>query len=226
MTQGQGEALLGRIKTGQNYAALAGVDWLFEAILENMQAKQTVYRQLDDICRPNCIFATNTSGLSVTAMAAATKRAARFIGMHFFNPVPVMRLLEVIRGYATADETYGLALELARKLGKDAVTVTDAPLFVVNRILMSMINEAIFVLYEGTATAEDIDKAMLLGANLPMGPLALADLIGLDTVLMIMETMLCETGDSKYRICPLLKKLVNADCYGRKTGQGFFVYNL
>lgn len=219
-----GKALMGRISVTDKYEDFADADLVFEVIFEKMEVKRDFYSKLDAICKPSCIFASNTSGLSITEMAAITKRAGQFIGMHFFNPVPVMKLLEVIRGYETTDETLAIALELGKKLGKETIIVNEAPLFAVNRILVPMLNEAIYVLHEGTATAEDIDKGMMLGANHPIGPLALADLIGLDTLHMIMQNLLQETGDSKYRECPLLAKLVRAGHYGRKSGRGFYSY--
>ncbi|KAB2338033.1 hypothetical protein F7731_00155 [Cytobacillus depressus] len=175
-------------------------------------------------CQDKTVFATNTSGLSVTELGAVTNRADRVIGMHFFNPVPVMKLVEIIRGENTSDETYQLISRLTKEIEKEGIAVFDSPLFVVNRILVPMINEAIFVLGEGLASAEDIDKGMVLGANHPIGPLALADLIGLDTYLFVAETLLAETGDSKYRVPPLLKKLVRAGNLGRKSGKGFYSY--
>lgn len=218
------EAVLNRIKPTQNYEDLKDVDFMFEAIFENMDVKKKFYSQIDAICKPECIFATNTSGLSITEIASVTKRASQVIGTHFFNPVPVMELLEVIRGYSTSEETYQLTLEVGKKIGKTTITVQEAPLFCVNRILVPMLNEAMFVLSEGIATKEDIDTGMRLGANHPIGPLALADLVGLDTLLMVMETLYRETADSKYRPCPLLVKMVRAGCYGRKNGKGFYTY--
>lgn len=200
------------------------VEVVIEAIVENMDVKKRVFAELDGICEDKTIFASNTSGLSVTELGAATRRSDRVAGMHFFNPVPVMKLVEIIRGADTSDETYKVISQLVESISKEGITISDAPLFVVNRILVPMISEAIFVLGEGTATAEDIDKGMMLGANHPIGPLALADLIGLDTLMFVQETLLEEAGDSKYRIPPLLKKLVRAGHLGRKSGKGFYEY--
>ncbi len=218
-------AILGRIAITTNLEHLADVDMVIEAIFENMEAKKTLYARLDSTCQPETILASNTSGLSITEIASATKRPEKVVGMHFFNPVPVMKLVEVIKGSDTSDEIFNLALDVSRKLGKEPIAVEEAPLFAVNRILVPMINEAIFVLQEGIASAEDIDKGMVLGANHPIGPLALSDLIGLDTLLMVIDTLHKETGDSKYRACPLLRKLVRAGHFGRKSRRGFYQYN-
>ncbi len=225
MSRADADAVLARIKGTTELADLSGCDFVIEAIIEKMELKKEVYRELDKICGPATYFATNTSGLSVTEMAAATSRPNKFIGMHFFNPVPVMKLVEIIKGAETDEDTVSVAEELARSMGKECIRVNEAPLFAVNRILVPMINEAMFVLMEGVASAEDIDKGMMLGANHPIGPLALADLIGLDTLLMVCETLYTETGDSKYRPCPLLRKMVRAGHLGRKTGRGFYNYN-
>ncbi len=189
-----------------------------------MALKKELYEKLDAICKEETVLASNTSGLSITEMASATKRPQKVVGMHFFNPVPVMKLVEVIKGFDTAAETFDLTMELARQMGKEPIAVNEAPLFAVNRILVPMINEAAFVLMEGVATAEDIDRGMMLGANHPIGPLALGDLVGLDVLLAVMETIYHETGDSKYRPCPLIRKLVRAGHFGRKTGRGFYSY--
>ncbi len=220
-----GNEILQRIQFTTEKNALADTDLIVEAIIENMEMKKAIFKELDEICAQKTIFASNTSSYSITEIAAATTRPDRVCGMHFFNPVPVMKLVEVIRGESTSDETIAFVQQLATQIGKESITVTDAPLFVVNRILVPMISEAIFVLDEGIATAEDIDKGMVLGTNQPIGPLKLADMIGLDTLLYVQETLLNETGDSKYRISQSLKKLVRAGHYGRKTGQGFYCYS-
>ncbi|ADI01266.1 3-hydroxyacyl-CoA dehydrogenase NAD-binding protein [Syntrophothermus lipocalidus DSM 12680] len=216
--------VMARLKPSLGLEDLAQADIVFEAIIENMDIKKQLFRDLDGICQSNTIFCTNTSGLSITEMASATRRPSQVIGTHFFNPVPVMRLVELIKGFETSDETYNIAKEVCEKFGKTCITVQEAPLFAVNRILVPMIAEAVRVLEEGIATAEDIDQGMKLGANHPIGPLALADMIGLDVLLMVMNTLYNETQDSKYRVPGLLKKLVRAGHYGRKTGRGFFQY--
>ncbi len=218
------EEAMGRLVTATAIQSIADCDIIIEAAVENMKIKKVIFAELDKVVKEGAILATNTSSLSITEIAAATGRPDRVIGMHFFNPVPVMKLVELIRGIATSDETYAAMAELAGALGKKAVEVEEAPGFVVNRILIPMINEAIGILAEGVASAEDIDEAMKLGANHPIGPLALADLIGNDVNLAIMETLYEEFGDSKYRPHPLLKKMVRGNLLGRKTKQGFYDY--
>ncbi len=218
------DAALARIKGIVDLAEGKDAEVVIEAAVENIELKKKIFAELDTVVQKNAILATNTSSLSITAIAAATTRPDKVIGMHFFNPVPVMALVEVIRGIATSGATYEAIVELAKQLGKTPVTVHEAPGFVVNRILVPMINEAAFMVTEGVATPEDIDTAMKLGANHPMGPLALGDLIGLDVCLAIMETLYAEFGDSKYRPAPLLRKMVRAGQLGRKTGSGFFAY--
>ncbi len=203
---------------------MRGQDLVIEAVPENIEIKKRVFAELDEICDENTIIASNTSGLSITELGAATKRADKVIGMHFFNPVPVMELVEVIRGSDTAETTYEFAIGLVESIGKQSISILDTPLFVVNRILVPMINEAIFLLSEGVVSAEDIDKGMKLGASHIIGPLALADMIGLDTLLFVAETLYEETEDSKYRVPPLLRKHVRAGHLGRKSGKGFYEY--
>lgn len=198
-------------------------DLIIEAIIENKEIKQNIFKKLESIVKADSIFASNTSSISITELSSVC-RSDKFIGMHFMNPVPVMKLIEIIRGYSTSQDTYETIKDLSVKLGKTPVEVHDYPGFISNRILMPMINEAIYALYEGVATAEDIDTVMKLGMNHPMGPLTLADFIGLDVCLAIMEVLLNGFNDSKYRPCPLLKKMVAANKLGRKTGEGFFKY--
>ncbi|MDN3427674.1 3-hydroxybutyryl-CoA dehydrogenase [Microbacterium sp. APC 3898] len=223
--QSQSDEIHGRITPTGNINDLKDVDLVIEAIIEQIEPKKSLLTELDGICKPSTIFASNTSGLSITEMASAVRRSDKVIGMHFFNPVPVMQLVEIIRGEQTSDETFEIAHQVAERFNKTAISVKEAPLFAVNRILTPMINEAIFVLSEGIASAEDIDKGMMLGASHPIGPLALTDLIGLDTMLFVAETLYNETNDSKYRPAPLLKKYVRAGRLGRKSGQGFFTYD-
>jgi len=217
-------AALARIQGSTHYDDLKTAQIVIEAATENEHVKTSILRQLDGILAADAIIATNTSSISITRLAAATGRADRFIGMHFFNPVPMMALVEIIRGLQTSDATHGTVKALAESLGKVPITVRNSPGFVVNRILIPMINEAFFVLAEGTASAEDIDVGMTRGCNQPIGPLALADMIGLDVCLAIMEVYLAEFGDSKYRPCPLLKEMVAAGHLGRKSGQGVYTY--
>lgn len=217
------DAILGRITKSTSLQDAVSADLVIEAAVENMSIKAQIFSQLDVICPGHTILATNTSSLPITEIAAFTKRPEKVIGMHFMNPVPVMKLVEVIRGLATSDEVYKTIEDLSIKMGKTPVEVNDAPGFVANRILIPMLNEAIYTLYEGIATVESIDNVMKLGMNHPMGPLALADLIGLDTVLSIMEVLHEGLGD-KYRPCPLLRKYVKAGWLGRKSGRGFYQY--
>jgi 3-hydroxybutyryl-CoA dehydrogenase len=217
-------AALGRIKGSTSYDDLKGAQLVIEAATENHELKVKILKQLDALLAPNVIIASNTSSISITQLAAATQRADRFIGMHFFNPVPMMALVEIIRGLQTSDATHDAVHDLALALGKTPITVKNAPGFVVNRILVPMINEAFFVLGEGLADPEAIDAGMKLGCNQPIGPLALADMIGLDVCLAVMEVYLKEFGDSKYRPSPLLKEMVAAGRLGRKTGQGVYKY--
>ncbi len=224
MTAEERDAVLGRITGTIEAGPGAECDLVVEAVVEDLPVKAAVFGELDKVCPPGAIFASNTSSLPITQMAAATSRPDRFIGMHFMNPVPLMKLVEIIRGLATSDETYAVVRDLAVAMGKEPVTVQDSPGFVSNRILIPMINEAVYCLQEGLATPEDIDTVMRLGMNHPMGPLTLADLIGLDTVLYITDVLYREFQDSKYRACPLLRKMVRAGYLGRKTGRGFYHY--
>jgi 3-hydroxybutyryl-CoA dehydrogenase len=225
MSEEEKTAVLNRITPSIDLQNVKNVDLVVEAVVENMEVKTNLFAQLDEIAPEHTILASNTSSLPITEIAAATKRPEKVIGMHFMNPVPVMKLVEIIRGLATADEVYQVIEDITKKLNKVPVEVNDFPGFVSNRILMPMINEAIYTLYEGVATPEAIDEVMKLGMNHPMGPLTLADFIGLDTCLYIMETLHEGFGDDKYRPCPLLRKYVKAGWLGRKTGRGFYVYD-
>ncbi|WP_182006426.1 3-hydroxybutyryl-CoA dehydrogenase [Priestia aryabhattai] len=218
------EGIMERLHLANEITAAQKADLIVEAVVEKMEVKQAIFAELDSLAPNHTILATNTSSLPITEIAAVTTRPEKVIGMHFMNPVPVMKLVEIIRGLATADEVYQAVYETTKKLTKTPVEVHDFPGFVSNRILMPMINEAVFTLYEGVANEEDIDQVMKLGMNHPMGPLTLADFIGLDTCLFIMETLHKGFGDDKYRPCPLLRKYVKAGWLGRKTGKGFFTY--
>lgn len=224
MTADEKESVLRRIKTCVDLKDMEVVDFVVEAAPENELLKFKIFQDLDEICAPDVILATNTSSIPIGRIAAQTKRQDKIIGMHFMNPVPIMNLVEIIRGLGTSEETFKTTWELAEKFGKTPVEANDYPGFIANRILMPMINEAVFCLYHGIGTREDIDTVVKLGMNHPMGPLALADLIGLDTCLAIMETLYNGFKDTKYRPCPMLRKYVEAGRLGRKTGQGFYEY--
>ncbi|MGG7213594.1 3-hydroxybutyryl-CoA dehydrogenase [Clostridium nigeriense] len=224
ITEEDKEAILSRISGTTDLALAEDCDLVIEAAVENMEIKKSIFAELDGICKESTILASNTSSLSITEVASATKRPDKVIGMHFFNPAPVMKLVEIIRGMATSQETFDAVKEVSVAIGKEPVEVAEAPGFVVNRILIPMINEASFILQEGIASVEDIDTSMRYGANHPMGPLALGDLIGLDVCLAIMDVLYNETGDSKYRASNLLRKYVRAGYLGRKTGRGFYTY--
>ena len=224
LTAVERDAALERLATGTNVDGLADSDYVIEAIFEDWQAKQSLFARLDQLTRPDVILSSNTSSISITALGAATNRPERVLGMHFMNPVPLMSLVELIRGQATAPESMLIAAELCMRLNKTAVEAADYPGFIANRILMPMINEAIFALMEGVGTADSIDKVMKLGMNHPMGPLTLADFIGLDVCLAILEVLHEGLGDPKYRPCPLLRRMVAAGHLGRKSGQGFYRY--
>ena len=224
ITETEKESILGRISASTNLKDMAGADFVVEAATENETLKFKIFKDLDNICPPAAILSTNTSSIPIGRIASQTQRPEKVIGMHFMNPVPVMRLVEIIRGLATSDETFEATWDLSLKFGKTPAEANDFPGFIANRILLPMINEAVYCLYHGVGKKEDIDTVMKLGMNHPMGPLELADLIGLDTCLAIMETLYNGFNDSKYRPCPLLRKYVEAGWLGRKTGRGFYDY--
>ena len=224
ITEEEKQAALARLIPSTDLQDAADVDFVVEAAVENMEIKEKIFRKLDEVTRPGVILATNTSSLPITEIAAVTSRPESVIGMHFMNPVPVMTLVEIIRGIATSDEVYQAVEDLAKAMGKTPVEVNDYPGFIANRLLIPMINEAIYCVYEGVAEPEAIDQVMKLGLNHPMGPLVLADFIGLDTCLAIMEVLYEGFADSKYRPCPLLRKMVKAGWLGKKSGQGFYAY--
>jgi 3-hydroxybutyryl-CoA dehydrogenase len=220
----QAAAVLANLRAVESLGDLKDCDLVIEAVSENLDLKKKIWREVDAVSKPSAIFASNTSSISITELAAGTRRSGQFAGMHFMNPVPVMKLVEGIRGIQTTDETFNLIRGVAEKMGKTFVVARDMPGFAVNRILMPMINEAVYALYEGVASVEDIDTAMRLGTNQPMGPLTLADFIGLDTCLAIMEVLFEGFGDTKYRPCPLLRQYVTAGWLGKKSGRGFYKY--
>jgi 3-hydroxybutyryl-CoA dehydrogenase len=224
LTEAEKLAVLARLKPATDMAAIAGADFVVEAVPEKLEIKRAVLSEADHLLRPDVILASNTSSISITTLAALTKRSDRFVGMHFMNPVPMMVLVEVIRALQTGDQAYSTTMDLAKKLGKTPVAVNDAPGFVSNRVLMPLINEAAYAVMEGVATPEAVDAVMKLGMNHPMGPLELADFIGLDVCVDILNVLLEGLGDPKYRACPLLKKYVTAGWIGRKSGRGFYIY--
>ncbi len=224
MAEDEKAAILGRITGTVDMTALKDVDLVIEAAVEIMEIKKTIFKELDAICKPECILASNTSALSITEIGAATNRPDKMIGMHFFNPVPAMKLVEIIKGSSTSQDTYDLIKQLTEAMGKAPVEINEAPGFVVNRLLVPMLNEGMYAVMEGVASPADVDTSMKFGAGHPMGPLALSDMIGLDIVLAVMQTLHREFGDPKYRPCPLLVKMVRAGKLGIKTGEGFFNY--
>ncbi len=224
MTQEEADAVLGRIKTTKNLEDLKDADYVIEAVFEKMELKKEIFGELDRITRPDVVLATNTSSLSITEIAASTGRPDKVVGMHFFNPVPVLPLVEIVKGLTTSDETVELAYQLAKKMGKSPIKTKDQPGFIVNRILVPYMNEAAWAYMEGVGTAEEIDQAMKLGANMPIGPLALIDLVGVDITLDVLEVLYREFGDPKFRPAPILRQMVRAGHLGRKTGKGFYTY--
>jgi 3-hydroxybutyryl-CoA dehydrogenase len=227
ITAQEATATMARIKGTTDVREAAGeADFVIEAVIEVMSVKKEVFAELDTICKGDALLASNTSGLSITEIASSTGRPDKVIGVHFFNPAPVMQLVELIRGFVTSDDTFAITRGFIEQLGKTAIEVKESPGFAVNRILCPMINEAIFAYSEAVASAEDIDQAMVLGANHPIGPLALADLVGLDTLLAVLEGLHREMGEDKYRPAPLLRKMVRAGHFGRKSGKGFYDYNI
>lgn len=225
ITASDRDAIMGRLTGTVDLTAIKVCEFVIEAAFENLAAKKDIFKRLDEICKPGVVLASNTSALSITEIGVSTMRPELIAGMHFFNPAPVMRLVEVVRGLTTANETVAMVKEMAIRFGKEPVVVKESPGFVVNRILVPMMNEAIWLLHEGAASAEDIDKAMKLGANHPIGPLALSDLVGLDVLLAVVETLHDELGDDKYRPAPMLRQMVRAGWLGRKTGRGFYTYS-